>query len=150
MKQWLCAGVLVLVGWMPAHAGPLTDELSQCLLKSTSDDDRTLFIQWIYAAMSSHPKVSAMSSITPEFADQLNRRAADLVTELLTSRCRGEATQAVKAEGEAALRGSFEVLGRVGMQGLMADPKVTEYLTGLGRYFDQQKLKAAFEEKEEK
>lgn len=147
MRRLILAVALLSAVCPQVHAGPFTDDLSKCLVKSTSDDDRTLFIQWIYAAMSSHPKVRAMSSITPEFADQLNRRAADLVTELLTSRCKAEAAQAVKAEGEAALRGSFEVLGRVGMQGLLADPNVTEYLTGLGRYFDQDKLKAAFEEK---
>jgi hypothetical protein len=48
------------------HAGPFTNQLSRCLVKSTSEADKELLIKWIFAAMSSHPKVQHMSNVSVE------------------------------------------------------------------------------------
>jgi hypothetical protein len=125
-----------------AQAGPFTDEMSKCLVKNTSESDRTLFVQWVYAAMSSHPDVKAMSNVSPAIADDLNKRTANLVMELLTVRCKAETEQALKYEGASSFQASFSVLGSVAMQGLMSNPNVTQYLSGLNKYVDAEKLKS--------
>jgi hypothetical protein len=130
-----------------AQAGPFTDEMSKCLVRKTTDPDKVLFIQWIYAAMSSHPDVKAMSSISQATADALNKRAAGMMMELLTVRCKTETAQAMKYEGTSAFQASFEILGKVAMQGLMSDPNVAQYVKGLDRYFDADRLKNALGQK---
>jgi hypothetical protein len=127
-----------------ATAGPFTDEISKCIVMKTTASDNTLFIQWIFAAMSSHPDVESMSNISPKMRDQLNKRAADMIMELLTVRCKEECKKAVKYEGSDSLKTSFELLGQVAMQGLMTHQKVGEYLSGLEKYYDSEKLKKTF------
>ena len=127
-----------------AEAGPFTDEMAKCLAKTTTEADKVLFIQWTYAAISSHPAVESLSNISPEIREDLNQRAANMVTDLITVRCKTETMQAVKFEGDSALRASFEVLGRVAMQGLMSDPNVARYMAGLPRYFDPEKFRTTF------
>jgi len=128
-----------------AQAGPFVDEMSKCLVRKTSETDKVLLVQWIYAAMSSHPDVKAMSRIDSERAAAINKDAANMIMELLTERCKTETQQAIKFEGEASFQTSFEVLGSVAMQGLMTNPEVAKYIAGLSTHFDEEKLKKAFE-----
>ena len=144
MKTLTLALAVILCGSIAAHAGPFTDEMSRCIVRKTTESDKTLFIKWIYAAMSSHPDVASLANVSPELKDDLNKNAAKLVMELLTVRCKEECQQAVEFEGEDSFKTSFGTLGRVAMQGLMSHPDVAAYLSGLERYFDEKKLKKTF------
>ena len=73
MKNMSLILVFILGFYGVAQAGPFTDEMSKCLVRNTSEADKTLFIQWIYAAMSSHPAVQSMSKISPEMGENLTR-----------------------------------------------------------------------------
>ena len=42
-----------------ASAGVFADELSKCLVKSSSTDDRVLLVQWMFGALSLHPRGAA-------------------------------------------------------------------------------------------
>lgn len=143
MRLRLCVFVLVLVATTTAWAGPFTDEMSKCLVRSTSEADKTLLIKWIFAAMSAHPDVKALSSVTPQKGDQLNQQTAQVVMRLLTQSCKNEARQAVEFEGEDTFKASFEVLGRVAMQGLMSNPGVAEYFNGFEKQLDADALQQA-------
>ena len=127
-----------------AQAGPFTDEMSKCLVHSTSEADKTLLVKWIYAAMSAHPDVKALSNVSPEQGLQLNKDISVLVVRLLTQNCRNETQQALKYEGEKTFAASFEVLGGVAMQGIMANPDVSAYFAGFEQQQDAKALRDAF------
>lgn len=143
MKSLLVLMLLVLVPCF-ASAGPFTDDLSKCLVTKTSKDDKELLMTWMFAAVAAHPKVKALSNLSEEKAEELSKSVADLFVTLLTDRCKAEAQQAVAYEGTNTFGESGKVLGQVAMQGLMADPSVAEYISGLDKYIDAQAVQKAF------
>jgi hypothetical protein len=126
------------------QAGPFTDDMSKCLVKNTTQEDKEALIKWIYAAMSAHPSVKALSNVSAKQGESLNKGAADLMMELLTQRCKTETQQAIKYEGEGAIRTSFQILGQVAMQDLMSHPAVTKYITGITSFVDKKSFEDAF------
>ena len=134
---------LVLLGLSSSvAAGPFNDKLAICLVESTTPDDKVVLMRWIFGAMSRHPKVKDLSEVTAAQADAMNKQVADLFMALLADRCATETQQAVKYEGAATIGSSFEVLGKVAMQGLMAEPAVTEYIGGLDAHLKPEQLEA--------
>ena len=146
LKIWLMV-VLTAVA-TAAHAGPFTDEMSKCLVKSTSEADKTLLIKWIFAAMATHPDVKALSGVTPEKGEQLNKETAKLVMRLLTQSCKTETRQAVEFEGEDTFKASFGILGQVAMQGLMANGEVSNYFSGFEKHLNAKELQRALGKKQ--
>ena len=128
----------------PAAAGPFNDALAVCLVKSTSEQDRTLLMRWIFAAMATHPQVRDLGHVSPAQAAKLSAEVADLFVALLADRCGNETRDAVRYEGADTISASFEVLGKVAMQGLMADAAVTAYMGEMARNLDAEKMKALF------
>jgi hypothetical protein len=133
-------GFFLLLVSTSSFASPFTDDLSKCLVKSTSTADRTLLIKWMFAALSNHPVVSSLTNISEEKGKELNMKVGALFTDLVTERCHSEAKQALKYEGGAAFEASFNVLGQVAAQGLMGDPSVAEYMSGLENALDSDLL----------
>jgi len=129
------------------NAGPFTDKLSICLVQSTSDADKQLLIQWVFAAMSAHPSVHALSNVSVKKGQMLNKKTANLFMTLLTVRCKSEMKQALKFEGKSAFEASFKVLGEVAMNGLMKHPNVRKYMSGLDKNLDPKKLRELVIEK---
>lgn len=124
----------------PAQAGIYTDDLSRCVVKSSSTDDQQSILLWIYAAMSRHPAVATYSKISEEQEQLLSKRAAQLMQRLLTEDCRDEAVAALRYEGTSTLEAAFGVLGETGMRALMNDPQVTKATSGLSDYVDTSKF----------
>ncbi len=127
-----------------AFAGPATDALSTCLVRSVSDEDRVVLMQWIFSTMARHPGVAQLSNISPEQRTEINRKGGALFTRLLTADCTLETRKAVLDDGQNALSSAFNVLGGTAMDGLMADPAVQVSLGDLADYIDQGRLKAVF------
>ena len=130
-----------------AHAGPFSDEMAKCLVRSTSESDKTALMRWVFAAMAAHPGVKALSNITERQGEELNKEASNLFVVLLTDRCKNETEQALKFEGADTFKKSFQVLGEVAMQGLIANPEVTRFMGGLDRHLDTKALERAFGKK---
>jgi hypothetical protein len=66
---------LILLAGLPgpvAQAGVYTDDLSQCLVKSSNGADRLVLVQWIFSALSLHPAVQPLASVTSEQRDAFN------------------------------------------------------------------------------
>ncbi len=126
------------------QAGPFTDQLSICLVNQTTPADKQELIKWVYVAISSHPELGSLSNIPKKLGDELNKNVASLFVDLLTSRCRKQAVEAVKYEKNIALQTSFSTLGRVAMQGLMTNPGVANFMGGLDKYIDKEKLQSVF------
>ncbi len=125
-----------------AHAGIYTDDLSKCLVKSTSEADRTDLILWIYAAMSDHPAVRGLSNVSPAQHDAANRKTGALMERLLLVDCRTQTVEAMRYEGSTAIQGSFSVLGQVAMVGLMQDKAVAGDVGGITKFIDESKFAA--------
>jgi hypothetical protein len=88
-----------MLAFAPALAGPHTDAMAECLVRSTSDSDRTSLVKWIFTTLSLHPAVKSLSTITDVLRDEMNKTVARLIETLLTESCRSEAQGAIKHEG---------------------------------------------------
>jgi hypothetical protein len=139
----ICGCVSVLFPAYSAYGGPYTDDLSKCIVESTTPGDRADFVKWMFAAASLHPAVKSIAAVSQEQLDAANRQTANLLMKLLTDSCRQVAVKAVKYEGKAAFENSFKVLGQVAAQELFASPEVAAGLTDLTKYIDGEKLKSA-------
>jgi hypothetical protein len=87
-----------------ALAGSYVDEMSRCLVRSTSDADRTLLVKWMFAAAAVHPAVKSITSISDAQRDELNKSAAKLLERLITESCKSEMRKALTYEGPDAIQ----------------------------------------------
>jgi len=127
-----CSVMLLLT--QPAFAGLYTDDLTRCVVKSSSTADQQLLVQWMFAELSLNPAVKPLSSIAPEQRDSLEVQGASLFVRLVADNCRNEAISALKNEGPIAFGQSFQTLGQVAARGLMTDPAVTEGMKSFGKH----------------
>jgi hypothetical protein len=125
-------------------AGVYSDELSKCIVESSSNEDFTVYVQWIFSLMSLHPAVQSMSSISNDQRQIYNEKCGKLFMNLLTVSCKEQAQKAWKYEGQVALESSFRVLGQVAMRELLSHPKVKAGLSGFENQFDKEKLESVF------
>jgi hypothetical protein len=136
MQKLSIAAFLFSLAWASlATAGPYTDDLSKCLVKSTSPDDQVVFMQWMFSAMALHPAVSSLASISAEQHVTFDKKAASLFVRLMSADCRQQTIDAVKFEGATAVQTSFQLFGQVAMRGLMSNAQVADGLKTLGTYF---------------
>jgi hypothetical protein len=129
-----------------ASAGVYTDQLSKCLVDSTTTEDRTMLVKWLFTAASVHPAISSLSTVNAEDRDAANQVIADLFVELLTESCRDMAKTALKFEGAVTIQQSFQVLGQVAGMELFANPQVAAVMADLDKHFDPAKLNALRDE----
>ena len=128
-----------------AQAGPYTDDLSKCLVSSTSESDKSLLMKWIFSAMSLNNSVSSYVDIPAETRSQIDKDAGALFTHLLTESCKQQAHDAFKYEGSPALTNAFQVLGQIASQSLFGDPAVAGGVSALLQNMDQDKINAVLE-----
>lgn len=127
---------------LSAHAGPSTDALTQCLVKSTTVEDHDVLTRWIFAMVTRHPSVSGLTAISDAQRIDINQKAGALFTRLLTENCSNEVKQAYRDEGEPAIESAFANLGETAMKELMSDPKVQAASGDIQPYVDNKKLSA--------
>ncbi len=129
-----------------ASAGIYSDEMAKCLVKSSTADDQTLLVQWIFSAMAAHPAVKPMTNVTAEQQTDFNRKVADLAQRLTIVDCHKETVDALKYEGPASFEQSFSILGQVAMRGMMSNPLVATDLGALSGFMDRTKIEALAKE----
>lgn len=133
--------LLGLLSSQAAFAGPYGDDLSKCLVNSTTQADRQALVKWIFSTASLHPAVKTMVSVSEKQLDDSNRYTAELLTKLLTESCRSEAEKALQYEGPVTFQTSFQVLGQVAGQELFSSPEVAVAMSaGLAKHLDARKL----------
>ncbi len=125
-------------------AGPYSDEMAKCLVKSTSEADKNSLVKWMFAAAALHPAVKSIASVSDAQRGELNKSTAKLFERLITESCRAEAQEAVKYEGPSTIDAGFQVLGQVAARGLFADPSVARNMAELGNHMDKQKIQRIF------
>ncbi len=124
-----------------SYAGVHTNNLSECLVDSTSRLDRLALVNWLYSAASFHPAVKSIASVSRDQLDTANKNSAELFVRLLTESCKEESERALKLEGHASIRDSFNVLGQVASEELFSDSEVLTAASGLDKYLDKQRLR---------
>lgn len=144
MKRGLFLVLASLAFVSVSNAGPFSDDLSKCLVESTTAADKSALVKWIFAMASLHPEVKATSSLTDEQRTALSKGTAALFTDLVTKRCKEKTLAALKHEGPSTLEASFNLLGQAAMVELIANPEVAKGLAELANYFDEDQFEAAF------
>jgi hypothetical protein len=134
--------VVLLTASKFAAAGPFADDMAKCLVNSTSPEDRTVLVKWIFSVISLHPDLTAMSSLSAKQREDISRAAGMLFQRLLLDSCRSQTQQALQNEGPQTIQYAFQVLGQAATRGLFTDPHVMEGTKDLSKYVDEEKLKA--------
>ncbi len=143
-KIWIAAlAVAGVLGSVSASAGPYSDDLSRCLVRSTGDEEKRTLVKWIFAAVALHPEVADISSVTPAQRTEMTRNTAKIFEKLLADSCRTEVQQAVQYEGPQTIGSSFQVLGQVAARELFSNPNVAANMADLGKYIDQKRIAEA-------
>ena len=133
-----------------ALAGPYTDDLSRCLVASTTQTDRVALARWIFIAFSAHPSVAPISAVKADDIESANAEVGSLFMKLLTDSCREKTKAALKFEGPAAIQLSFQTLGQVAGRELMANSSVQARMAGFSKHIDESKIKELTAEPEAK
>jgi hypothetical protein len=143
----ICLACTLLGGFTAtATAGPQGDELARCLVQSTSEDDKAVLAQWLFSSMALHPKVSQLASVPEERRTQATKDLAALIQKIFTRTCREEARVAYKAEGDDAIANAFGVFGKVALESLLTEPKISENMNSFLEYLDKAELQKALTE----
>lgn len=127
-----------------ATAGPTVDQLSQCLVKSTTATDKTAVLQWTFVALSTHPDLKSFSNVTDDQKTQLDQKFAQVLQRILVEQCAEQTKAVIKAEGMQAVGESFQQLGRTTGDEILKNPEVKQQLKGVIRYLDMGKLVSTF------
>ena len=142
----ICAlALLAVLRSAGAFAGPFGDEMSKCIVRATTSEDRVMLVQWIFSVMALHPSVHQLATVPDETRANLNKRMADLMVSLLADRCAKESREAMKNEGPQTVQDSFALLGKVGLQDLFVDPAVKSGVEEFSKSLDEKKLKELVE-----
>ncbi|PMG47315.1 hypothetical protein BCU90_03950 [Vibrio lentus] len=125
-----------------AVAGVYTDELTKCLVSSTTKEDRVELVKWMFLAVSAHPAVDKVSAVTPSQMDESNKKVAKLSMRLTTEACLEQTKDAIAYEGDVALEKSFQILGEVAGKEMFSHPEVIKSMAGLDKHLDSQRVMA--------
>ena len=143
-KRVVCTALLCATVSGQSVAGLYTDEVSKCLVSSTSEADKNGLVKWMFAAAALHPAVKSIAKVTDAQRKELNQSTARMFERLLTVSCKTQMQQALKYEGAGVFEQSFQVLGQVAGRGLFADPAVSASMSEFNGMIDKAKLEQAF------
>lgn len=137
-------GVAVLTSAQWAVAGPTVDQLSDCLVKSTTATDKTTVLQWTYAALGEHPDLKNFSNVNEQQKTQLDQKLAGVMQRIIVEQCAAQTKAVIQAEGIQAVGNSFQELGRLSGEEIIKNPQVKGQMQSLLRYVDLNKLVTTF------
>jgi hypothetical protein len=129
-----------------ASAGPYADALGKKLVSATTSAEKIILVRWMFTAMSLHPDLKDLSSVTPQQRTEANKALGKMITRMLTENCLTEAREAVKYEGPAAISSAFQLFGQVAARELFGNSKVAEGLSELNKVIDPEIFKKALED----
>lgn len=141
---WLA--LVLCAAFTGASASTYTDDMSKCLVKSATAEDRVALMRWVFLAMASSPTVKSMVNISAEQHSSIEKKAGALIQRLMTVDCRAETIAALKHDGESSIETAFGALGEDATTGLFADPEVDKTLSGLTEGMDLEELGKLFKE----
>jgi hypothetical protein len=134
---------LAVAGKAPAQAGQYGDQLTKCLVDSTTDEDKAGLARWIFASAAQNPNVSDLAAVTDEQRAEMSKSVAEIFERVLTQDCRTQYREAKKNEGENMLAMSLGTLVQVAMGNLIDNPAVSQALGGIDKDLNKQKFAEA-------
>ena len=126
------------------YAGQAVDNLSNCLIKSTTASDKTAVLQWTFASLASHPDLKAFANVSDAQKTQLDQKFAQTIQRIIVEQCSSQAKAVIQAEGIQAVGQSFQALASETGQSIINTPEVKQQLTGTLRYIDLNKVMTTF------
>ncbi|UCE62777.1 MAG: hypothetical protein JSU59_07780, partial [Nitrospirota bacterium] len=127
MKSSIVRILTIVFAFMTAptvHAGPYTDDLSKCLVESTTPETRMVLVKWLFMALSQHPAITSFGTFPDSEWHETSQGVADLLVRLLTESCPKKAQAALQYEGRVALQSSLQVFGTIAGTELFTNPVV--------------------------
>lgn len=144
----LASSMVVVAGLVGAtqvaNAGQAVDQLSECLVKSTTAADKTAVLQWTFTALAQHPELKAFSNVTAEQKTALDKSLAQTLQRILVEQCSTQAQAVIKTEGLQSLGESFQELGSITGEEILKTPEIKQQLNGVLKYVDLNKLVTTF------
>lgn len=137
-------GLTLLAATQMSMASPTVDQLSDCLVKSTTATDKTAVLQWTFSALSSHPDLKALSNVTDAQRTQLDQKFAQVLQRVIVEQCSAQTKAVIQTDGLQAVADSFQALGRSTGEEIIQNPEVKQQLKGVIRYVDLNKLVTTF------
>jgi hypothetical protein len=116
------------------------DALTQCLIQSTSANDKRVLVKWAFAIIAQHPDISAMTRIDAAQRSAIDRDAAKVFEQLLAEQCAGPLRTAMKQSGTDAIGRSFQTLGTSAATDMLQNPQVIASGAGLMKHLDMQRI----------
>jgi hypothetical protein len=127
---------------VPKTVRPLAPQeaLTQCLMKSTSPDDKRVLVKWVFAVIAQHPDISSMTQIDAAQRSTIDREAAKVFEQLLADQCAGPLRTAMKQSGTDAIGKSFQTLGASAATDMLQNPQVVMNGASLMKHLDMQRI----------
>ena len=129
---------------MTTQASPAQQQLSQCLIESTTAQDKTTVLQWTFVALAQHPDLKAMSQVTTEQKNQLDQNLAQVLQRIVVEQCASQAKAVIQADGVKGVTESLQALGQETGQEILQQPEIKNQLNGVLKYIDLNKLMMTF------
>lgn len=136
MSIILLAGLIISA---PTISDTSVSDLGSCLTDALNGKERKRLAKWIFFAIAAHPEIKSYSNITAKNINDSDEYVGKLITRLLTGDCPDKLNAAYKSD-PLAIEKSFELVGQVAMQELLANQNVTKAITNYGQYADQEKI----------
>jgi hypothetical protein len=148
MKAKFLLAAVILANAFPVGSAFAADSaLGSCMVDSMTGKERKEMAQWIFFAIAAHPEIKEYSKLSEAVKNKSDVHMANLVTRLLTEDCLTQAKAAHKQEGQSAIVGAFELVGKVAMQELMMNKDVTSSIGAYAKYIDKDKFNKISSEK---
>lgn len=142
--------ITTIVAWSACTQTSYTDQLTDCLVKSTTSQDRLTFAKWFFSSVFFHPAVQSIATVSEVKLEEAKKNAAELYVKLITQTCRQQMENALKFEGKESIETSAKMLGRVAAKELFKSPEVTaahaNFKKFFAKIFDDEKLKQLLRE----
>lgn len=90
--------------------------------------------KWIFVSMAAHTEIGPLAPTPAAARENTQRTMGALFTRLVADTCANEMRGAVKAHGPEGVKSAFEYLGKMAMQELMSNPRVTASFGGFERF----------------
>lgn len=115
------------------------DNLTRCVVESTTAKENQTLVQWMYMALSASPDIHQFSKLSTMDEKQINQNVALLFQSLLKDRCHKELELVTKYSDESGLDQAFRTLGQTAMLGIMKQPEVTNKIGEFLQYMKTDK-----------
>lgn len=102
-------GVCLLSG--SAFAGEYATALGKCLYDNTNATDKTTLTQWAFVTLGKTSAAKSVVAIPAAKTNAVDQQAQKLVTRLVATSCRKEATQVALHESTSGLQDAVVALG---------------------------------------